>query len=63
MWVLKHVELVNDVELDFAEVGQIVRRLLTATFVLTLISFSKFLVDLVLDARVPAADVTIVKSG
>ena len=63
MWVFKHIELVDDVELDFAEFRQIVRRLLATALILTLLCFGKLLIDLVLDGTVPAADLTVIESG
>ena len=65
MWVFKHVEFVDDVELGLPKVRQIVglsSALLLAPL-LVLSQLHELHVDLVLDAALPAAHLSVVKGG
>ena len=61
--VLKHVEFVNQVELDFAKVRKIVCFLSLFPSVATFLVLSQPLVDFVFDGRVPAPDLAVVKGS
>ena len=66
MWILKHVELVYDVELRFTELRQLVDLfLLFAAFglLLLLLDLPQFEVNFVLDGAVPAPDLAVVEGG
>lgn len=66
MWILKHVELINDVELCFTEFRQLVNLFLLFTAFglhLMLLDLPQFEVHFVLNGAVPASDLAIVEGG
>lgn len=65
MWVFKHVEFVDDVELGLPKVRQVVGLSSALLFapLLVLSQLHELHVDLVLDAALPAAHLSVVKGG
>ena len=65
MWVFKHVEFVDDVELGLLKVRQIVSFSLVLLFTpeVVLSHLHELRVDFVLDAALPAAHLSVVKGG
>lgn len=65
MWVFKHVEFVDDVELGLLKVRQIVSLSSALLFapLFILLHLHELHVDFVLDAALPAAHLSVVKGG
>ncbi len=63
MRILKHVEAIDNIELDFTEVTEIVSVLLAACSPIVLFHLLQLHVDLVLYRTVPASHLTVVEGG